>query len=68
MQIQTRLSELEERLADRREFFNESVNVYNIRIQQIPDVIFARILGYQTETLFEVSEVEKKVPNLKMNI
>jgi LemA protein len=68
LQIQTRLSDLEERLADRREFFNESVNVFNIRIQQIPDVFFARILNYQSETLFEVTEEQKRSPSLKMNI
>lgn len=66
IQIQNRLSELEERIADRREFYNESVNNYNIRIQQIPDVFFSRILGYQSETLFEVTEAEKSLPNLKM--
>ncbi|HUX11052.1 MAG TPA: LemA family protein, partial [Terriglobia bacterium] len=36
MQLQGRITELEERIADRREFFNDSVNTYNIRIQQIP--------------------------------
>ncbi|MGD0923080.1 MAG: LemA family protein, partial [Terriglobia bacterium] len=33
MQLQKRISELEERIADRREFFNDDVNTYNIRIQ-----------------------------------
>jgi len=37
MQLQNRISELEERIADRREFFNDDVNTYNIRIQQLPD-------------------------------
>jgi LemA protein len=60
MQIQNRLSELEERIADR------SVNNYNIRIQQIPDVFFSKILDYQSETLFEVTKAEKSLPNLKM--
>ena len=68
LQIQTRLSDLEERLADRREFYNESANNYNIRIQQIPDVFFARMLAYQRESLFEVTEQEKSLPSLKMNI
>src|SRR5579885_1596015 len=41
MQLQKRISELEERIADRREFFNDDVNTYNIRIQQLPDVFVA---------------------------
>jgi LemA protein len=48
-----RISTIEERIADRRELYNESVNRYNIRIQQIPYVVVARAIGYQQEELFE---------------
>ena len=64
MQIQTRLSSLEEALADRREFYNDSVNVFNTRIQQIPDVFFANRLGYKRKQMFEVKSEEKVVPDL----
>jgi LemA protein len=63
-QIQTRLSHLEETLADRREFYNDSVNIFNTRIQQIPDVFFANLLGYQRKQMFEVTSEEKKIPDL----
>ncbi len=63
-QIQTRLSQLEETLADRREFYNDSVNVFNIRIQQIPDVFFAKLLGYTRKQMFEVKAEEKSIPDL----
>ena len=33
LQMQNRISHLEESLADRREFYNDSVNNFNIRIQ-----------------------------------
>ena len=68
LNIQTAISDLEERIADRREFYNDSVNVYNIRIKQIPDVFFARLLAYSDKDLFEVQEIEKQIPNLKMNL
>ncbi len=45
MQLQDRISHLEETLADRREFYNDSVNNHNIRIQQIPDVFVAPFFG-----------------------
>lgn len=45
--IQSRISGLENSIADRREFYNEAVNVYNIRIEQIPEVILARLLNFQ---------------------
>ncbi|CCQ91304.1 Conserved LemA domain protein [Nitrospina gracilis 3/211] len=66
MQLQNRISHLEETLADRREFFNDSVNNYNIRIQQIPDVFVAGMLNYQQEEMFEVAEEERR--DVKVNI
>lgn len=66
MQIQTRLSTLEETLADRREFYNDSVNLLNTRIQQFPDVLFANFMGMTRRDLFKVEEAEKKLPNLEI--
>ena len=58
-QLMGRISTLEEQIADRREFYNESVNRYNIRIEQIPYVIVARALGYEERELFEASPEER---------
>ncbi len=60
MQLQGRISHLEESLADRREFYNDSVNNYNIRIKQIPDVFVANMLRYEDEEMFQVSEQERQ--------
>ncbi len=60
MQLQSRISGIENEIADRREFYNDSVNQYNIRIQSIPDVIVARMMGYSDEEMFEVAEVDKQ--------
>jgi len=68
MQLQQRISTLEENIADRREFYNESTNNYNIRIAQIPDVFVARILGYQPETLFEVTEEDRKDVDINIKV
>ena len=59
IQFQNRISGLENEIADRREFYNESVNNYNIRIQSLPDVWIAGPMGLQQEEMFEVP-VEKK--------
>jgi LemA protein len=66
MQLQKRISHLEETLADRREFYNDSVNNYNIRIKQIPDVLVAGMLNYQDEEMFKVSQKERA--DVKINI
>ncbi len=64
-QLQTRISSLENAIADRREFYNESVNVNNVRIEQFPDVIIARLLNFKEAQLLEFSEVEKKDVDVK---
>lgn len=66
--LQQRVSDLEGQIADRREHFNETVTNYNTRILQIPDVIFAGMLGYTAHTLYKVDASETVRPNLKMNL
>lgn len=58
LQLQNRISGLENEIADRREFFNESVNVYNIRIQQFPDMILANMLAYARRSMLEIPKEE----------
>lgn len=60
MQLQKRITELEEKIADRREFFNDDVNTYNIRIQQLPDVFIAGMLHLQHRDLFRVADDDRK--------
>ena len=67
-QLQSRISDLENQLSDRRENYNESVTNFNTRIEQIPDVIVARTLNYMPRELFKVTEEEMKKPLLKMNL
>jgi LemA protein len=66
MQLQGRISELEEKIADRREFFNDDVNTYNIRIQQLPDVFVARMLSLQHKDLFKVMEEDRREVEVKL--
>jgi len=63
--LQGRISGLENAIADRREFYNESVNNNNVRIEQFPDVIIARNLGFGAKDLLEFSEGETKDVDVK---
>src|SRR5574340_924432 len=45
MQLQTRITGLENGIADRRELYNESVNIYNVGIEQFPAVLVANMLA-----------------------
>ena len=58
-QLQTRISGLENAIADRREFYNESVNVNNVRIEQFPDSIIAGMFGFKSAQLLEFQAEEK---------
>ena len=58
--LQRRISEIEEQIADRREFYNHSVNALNVRIEQVPDVVMARLMNLQARELFEATERERQ--------
>lgn len=65
LKLQSRISELEERIADRREFFNDDVNTYNTRIGQIPDVFVASFMGLRRREMFKVSEEDRRQVEVK---
>ncbi|MBW3018469.1 LemA family protein [Candidatus Woesearchaeota archaeon] len=65
LQLQSRISGLENELADRREFYNDSVNTYNIRIHSFPDMFVANMLKYKDEEMFKASEKDKKDVKVK---
>jgi LemA protein len=60
LELQNRISELEERIADRREFFNDDVATYNTRIGQIPDVFVASFMSLKPREMFKVSEADRR--------
>lgn len=64
-QLADRITALENSIADRREYYNESVNVNNVRIEQFPDVLVARKFGFKAFDLLEFSEAEKADVDLK---
>lgn len=64
-QLQSRISQLENSIADRREVYNESVNLNNVRIEQFPDVMVARMFVFKAFDLLKFSEEEKQDVNIK---
>ena len=67
-QLQGRVSYLESQIADRREFYNDSVNIYNIRINEIPDLFVARQLNMQPRELFKVIDEDKQDVDIKFDL
>jgi LemA protein len=68
LQLQTRVSSLENMISDRREAYNETVANFNTRIEQFPDAIAARILNYKRQEMFQATAAERSAPSLKMNL
>jgi LemA protein len=58
-QLQARITGLESEIADRREFYNESVNINNVRIEQFPDSILAGLFGFKASELLQFGAAEK---------
>ena len=56
--LQQRISALENQIADRRELYNDSVNLSNTRIEQFPAVVFAGMFGFKAFDLLKFSEAE----------
>ncbi|MDD4183510.1 MAG: LemA family protein [Candidatus Omnitrophica bacterium] len=65
LQLQGRISYLEGQIADRREFYNDSVNTYNVRINQIPDMFVVNMLNMKAKELFKALEEGKKDVEIK---
>ena len=63
--LQARITSLENGIADRREFYNESVNVNNVRIEQFPDSIVAAIFSFKPFQLLKFSSAETADVNVK---
>jgi LemA protein len=60
LNLQSRISGLENAIADRREFYNDSVNINNVRIEQFPDLIIAKLMSLPKFTLLNFAAAELK--------
>jgi len=65
LRLQSRISSLENAIADRREYYNDSVNINNIVVEEFPTNIVARQFRFSQAQLFKVSEQELNDVNLE---
>jgi LemA protein len=64
IKLQNRITELENEIADRREFYNDSVNTLNTRIQQMPDTFIAAFMNLTPRPMFKVDDADKAPVNM----
>lgn len=65
LQLQIRITALENSIADRREWYNEAVNLYNIGIEQFPDLMVAMLFHFNRQALLRFSKAEKANVDMK---
>ena len=59
LQLQTEISDIENKLAAVRRFFNSATKELNNGVQKFPAVLFASMFGFKTEPLFDVGETDR---------
>jgi LemA protein len=64
LRLQNRISELEERIADRREYFNDDVCTYNTRLRQMPEAGIAWLLNLKAREMFKVADADRAAVQL----
>ncbi|MCB1152424.1 MAG: LemA family protein [Deltaproteobacteria bacterium] len=62
LRLQARITEIENMIADRREYYNESVNIHNARIEQFPDLFIARNFGFHRRPFWAIDPNERDTP------
>lgn len=60
LQFQERISEVENQISDRREFYNEAATRMNTRIRQFPYILIAGPLGFHHRELWSATEADKQ--------
>src|SRR5215216_2740976 len=60
-QLQVEISDIENKIAAARRFFNNAVQEYNTGIQQFPAALFASMLGFTPQTFFDLGETRTQL-------
>ena len=64
-QLQSELTDTEDKISYARQFYNDVVLKYNDACQQFPSSIMAKMFGFKEETYFEAPASETAVPEVK---
>lgn len=66
LQLQTELSDIENKLAATRRYFNSSTNEYNSSVQSFPTSIIANMFNFKEKDFFAIeNNKEKEVPKVQ---
>ncbi len=60
LKLQDELTETEDKISYSRQFYNDTVEMYNSKIMIFPNNIFAALFGFKEEKFFEITNLEEK--------
>lgn len=66
LDLQEQLTTTEDKIAFARQFYNDSVTTYNMKVQSFPSNIFAGMFGFKERETFQVDTAEvRQAPKIK---
>lgn len=65
LDLQNQLASIEEQIAYKRSFYNETVRMYNNKIQMFPNNIVASMFNFNEAEFFKINEAEKENVKVK---
>jgi len=65
MHLQSELTDTEDKVMYARQFYNDTVTRYNIKIQIFPGNIIANMFGFTKQPLFEIADADRAVPKVQ---
>ena len=63
--LQNQLKEIEDKISYARQFYNDSVLMYNNKIEMFPSNLVASIFGFKKESFFEATDKERENVQVK---
>ena len=63
--LQQELTETESKIASARQFYNDTVMVYNNKVDMVPSNIIASLFRFEKEAFFEANETERQNVQVK---
>jgi LemA protein len=63
-ELQTELTDTEDKIAAARRYYNSVVQTYNSAIQSFPALLYAGMLGFRARQFFSAQEPERAVPQV----
>ena len=65
LELQGQLEETENKIAYSRQFYNDTVLMYNNKCQMVPSNIIASMFKFQEAEFFEIEETKREVPKVE---